>query len=44
VEYLVGKGVPKGSCNIAAGAILQQTNFARQRMLEISLLDKSIYK
>jgi hypothetical protein len=44
VDYLAGKGVKKGSCNIAAQAILPQTNFAHERMLEISLLEKSIYK
>ncbi len=44
VNYLVSKGVPKSSCNIAARATLPQADFSRERMLEINLLDESIYK
>lgn len=44
VNYLASKGVPKSSCNIAAKATLSQADFAHERMLEINLLDESIYK
>jgi flagellar motor protein MotB len=44
LKYLTSRGVPKDNCNIGTRGILPDNNFATERMLEITLLDKGIYK
>ena len=44
VEYLVTKGVSKDTCSVAATSMVPAGNSKGRRMLEITLLDESIYK
>jgi outer membrane protein OmpA-like peptidoglycan-associated protein len=44
LKYLSRKGVSKDRCSIAAKGMLPEQDLASERMLEIALLDQSIYK
>jgi len=44
LNYLTDRGVPKGSCNIGTKGMLSDKNFETERILEITLLDKNLYK
>jgi hypothetical protein len=44
VNYLKNKGISKNRFNIGTKGMLPESNFQTERMLEITLLDESIYK
>lgn len=44
LNYLTTHGVPNGRCSIAARGMSPQQSFEKERMLEIVLLDASVYQ
>jgi chemotaxis protein MotB len=44
VDYLTAHGVSRNRCNIGAQGMMPDKEFADNRMLEIVLLDESLYK
>jgi len=44
VDYLISRGVSRDRCNIGAQGMLPDEEFAQGRMLEIVLLDESVYR
>ncbi|MGE5295465.1 MAG: flagellar motor protein MotB [Solirubrobacterales bacterium] len=44
VNYLTAHGVSKDRCNVGARGMMPSEEFAKERMLEIVLLDPSLYK
>lgn len=43
-EFLVSKGMPRESINIAASSLMAPTDQNKNRMVEISFLDESLYR
>jgi len=44
LNYLAARGLPKGRCSIAARHMSPDRSFEKERMLEIVLLDASVYE
>jgi len=44
LDYLTTRGIPKDRCSVGVRGMSPDENFEKERMLEIVLLDVSVYE